>query len=87
MANFTMTLPRPSNLEGTIANVKVELQEKGGSFIGDATGGTIKLAGVEGTYEPTASNILIHVTKTPAIPFIEMFIKKEITAAFEKCSV
>ena len=81
MKAYTFTIDRPKDLEKTLAEVKRNIEENKGSFIGDEKTGSISVSGVKGSYCVTAHDVEITIIDKPFIVSTS-YVEKEVRDAF-----
>ena len=83
---FSFLLPKPQDIQHTLAAIKQKAVSNGGKLIGDESSGIITCRGVEGRYTVGADSIEIAVLKKPSRIMPNAFIEKEIRKIFQSAS-
>jgi len=75
---FTFMLDKPDNITHTYEQLKTQVQQAGGIFEGDTTGGSISIEGIEGKYKVLERGIEIIITKSSTKLLPNWLIEKKI---------
>jgi hypothetical protein len=78
---YNFAFPKPADMARAVADVRAQVLAKKGTFIGDETGGTFKVSGINGSYtikDPTATVTILD--KPFVVP--NTMIEKEVKGYF-----